>query len=94
MEGKGVPPRIEDFGFHHPADFVEMAATLLERSNWQCWPDAGGWADQDKYLVRDVLEWFRQRRRALWEIKHPELVDWDTEYEPIPDDMPRFRLDQ
>lgn len=94
LEGQQVPPLVRDFGFHHPPEYVEMAASLLVFSNWQCWPESGGWAEQDEYLVRDVKEWFRQRRRAEWEVKHPEEAGFDTEYEPLPDEMPRFRMDQ
>lgn len=63
------PPEVDDFGFHHPFDFVEQAAQLLEISNWVCWPDPGGWANQDAYLVEDIWTYFNLKARLRYEVE-------------------------
>lgn len=64
------PPRPEDFGFHHPLDYVETAVSLLRASQWRCWPDDGGWASQDQSLIDDVMTYLRVERRVRWEVEH------------------------
>lgn len=63
---------MEDFGFHYPAEYVERAAALLKLSNFSSWPESGGWADQDDFLVADVMRWFHLRSRVMWEMKYKD----------------------
>jgi hypothetical protein len=67
---KREPPRVDDFGFHHPVEYVERTAMLLKLSDFVCWPESGGWADQDDFLVDDVMRWFGLRARVMWELKY------------------------
>lgn len=88
-EDEGAPPLVEDFGFHYPLSYVSRAALFLERSHWQCWPEAGGWAEQDSFLVEDVLAFLALRARLAWEVKH--LMDSD--YEVVESDIKPMRFE-
>lgn len=69
---------------------MERAVDILERSNFQCWPEAGGWAVQDDLLVQDVLTWLALERRMEWEAENGFSDDADI----VPSDARRFRMDQ
>lgn len=47
-----------------------MTVQMLELSNWVCWPEGIGWANQDYYLIGDVMTYIRLRRRVEWEVEH------------------------
>lgn len=59
---------------------------FLRASSWTCWPEGGGWAEQDAFLVDDVLTYLQVERRAAWEIEHGDMMDSSGM-----DDMPRLR---
>lgn len=67
--------------------------TLLELSSWVCWPDSGGWADQDAALVDDVMEYLRVRARWAWELEHPDAEDFDPEFEEQSVSVQAIRLE-
>lgn len=83
-----APPELDDFGFHHPYAFVEMAAQMLEVSNWVSWPESGGWTDQDSFLVRDVLTYFDLQARIEYEVEQGVPAPDDPRREGViaPDD--------
>lgn len=83
------PPLVQDFGFHHPESYVRDAVRYLLLSDWTCWPEAGGWAEQDRFLIEDVFTFLAIRRRLTWEVKHGV----NTDYEPLPEDMKVWRLE-
>lgn len=84
------PPLVPDFGFHYPLEFVETTVAILEASSWVCWPDGfGGWADQDAFLIDDVMLYLKLRRRAKWETEHG-ITDMTEEQHA---DLPTMRLD-
>jgi hypothetical protein len=64
------PKDFDDFGFHYPVEYVGQAAALLKLSNFTCWPESGGWADQDAFLVDDVMRWLNIRARFMWKLKY------------------------
>jgi hypothetical protein len=67
---------------------VRTAVEFLEASSWVCWPELGGWADQDANLVQDVKRYLRMRRRMRWEVKH----GINSRYEESVDDAPKITL--
>lgn len=74
---------VEDFGFYHPVEYVELVAFVLERSNFTAWPRDGGVDNQDMSLISDVITWFKLRDWEQWKLEHPEYDD-----EPITEDTP------
>jgi len=66
---------------------VERAVSFLRASSWNCWPESGGWAEQDARLVEDVLTYIQLEQRVQWEVEHHELVE-----SAGMDDMPRLTL--
>lgn len=66
-----------------------MAHTILELSQWACWPDAGGWADQDAALVDDITTYAKLKRRIEWEVENK--VDGKG-HQPLPEDIPKERF--
>lgn len=82
------PPDYSNFGFHHDQEYVVTTVHFLEASSWVCWPDSGGWASQDTYLVKDVMLYLRLRRRMRWEVKH----GINSRYEESADDAPKINL--
>ena len=44
----------EDFGFHHPRQWVEEWFMMLNR--FKILPGAGGWMDQDHRVRQDLLQ--------------------------------------
>ena len=74
------PPLPGNFGFHHPFDFVEETLSWLRLSHYLLWPERGGWAEQDAFLVEDVKRYMALERRQRWEVDHPDR------FEPEPDD--------
>lgn len=69
---------------------MERTVEILKRSNFQCWPEGPGWANNDDLLVNDVLTWLALERRAEWEVEHG--VDEDADI--VPTGSRRFRMDQ
>lgn len=82
---------MDDFGFSYPLPFLEMTISILEASGWSCWPEAGGWADQDDRLIQDVMLYLKLRDRAKWEAEHG-ISPAQAQSEPGPEK--RFKLDQ
>lgn len=64
-----------------------MTVRILENSNWVCWPEGNGWANEDAFLINDVLTYLRLRRRTRWEVKHNYVG-----YEPLSEDKPKKKF--
>lgn len=73
---------------HHPYDYVKRTLDLLTISNWTCWPEAGGWIDQDEYLVEDVFHLYDCRQQAK------ERASWEKEHNALPRDEDIIRIDE
>lgn len=48
--------------------------TFLRVSGWTCWPERGGWAEQDAFLIEDVLIYLQVELRARWEAEHGDIM--------------------
>lgn len=65
---------------------------LLKLSNFQCWPEGKGWANEDDLLVTDVLTWLAVERRAEWEAQYG--IEDEADIIPLETSAPRYRMDQ
>lgn len=60
---------------------MERTTQLLTASNFVCWPDPGGWMDQDGYLVDDVIRYLNYRD---WlKAQNPDIRDQPPPEKPI-----------
>lgn len=75
IDTESEPPEITDFGFSYPVTHLARVVSILKRSNFCFWPDAGGFNDQCEYLIDDVLTWLAIERREEWEKELPEFGD-------------------
>lgn len=66
----------DDFGFHYPYVYVRRTADILKASNFVCWPQSGGWENQDSFLVDDVLTYLGIENRIKWENEGQNQADY------------------
>lgn len=65
----GDPEMPEEYGFHY-SDCIPMirnAVSVLEL--FDKWPDAGGYLDQDAFLVDDMMMWQRLKNHIKQQYK-------------------------
>lgn len=89
-EDRFGPPLLADFGFVYPFEFIERTVGFLRLSNYQCWPEIGGWAEQDSALIDDVMVYLSLDRRVAWEVEH-NITTSDQESK-IPEDAVKVKL--
>lgn len=87
-----LPPPMPKIGLYHEQSYVERTVALLKRSNFQSWPEAGGWANQDDLLVMDVQMYLALEVRMEWEARYG--VEEDGDIIPLPTETKRFSMDQ
>lgn len=71
-----APPPIDTIRLYHPEWYIERAIDILRRSNFVCWPESGGWAEQDELLVNDVMIYLALEAQMEWEARYqPDTAD-------------------
>lgn len=78
---------MDDFGFTYPFGYVEQTVQFLKLSSWTCWPEAGGWAEQDAALIEDVMMYLKLEQWLEYELEHPGVTETQ-----MPDETPTMKL--